>query len=155
MKKTKFDYSRFMVEDYHYKSVLEEMDYSAELESVFIDSYLENENHNIWTRRHIDLISTSEYNEGIYDCIQAGSLEDTAINNGLVSTLYEGIAALENPMRDRLIQYYFYRRTMDEIAASEKVSRIAVLHSLHAAEGKIRKYFVDRGYVLDSECPSK
>ncbi len=65
---------------------------------------------------------------------------ETLIEKKVINELlYENIALLPEIQRKRLIQYYFYDMTLDEIGKMEGCSKTAIKYSIDSALEKISK----------------
>ncbi len=67
------------------------------------------------------------------------SLETLVEKKVINELLYENIALLPEIQRKRLIQYYFYDMTLDEIGKIEGCSKTAIKYSIDRALEKISK----------------
>ena len=86
----------------------------------------------------------SELTEGTLNqrsLVQPESLEDIVYRKFIYDQLHIAIANLPAVQRRRLLLYYFYGYTYEQIAQMEGCKHPAIMKSIAIAEKKIKKYF--------------
>ena len=97
-------------------------------------------------RKHIDFRSYDD-SEVIENYLFNNSrnnykyLEDSYIEELEHQELRKAINDLPEVQKSRLIKYYFYDKTYEEIANEEKCSKVAIKYSIDTAIEKISKKF--------------
>lgn len=86
----------------------------------------------------------SELTEGTLNqrsLVQPEPLEDIVYRKFMYDQLHIAIANLPAIQRRRLLLYYFYGYTYEQIAQMEECKHPAIMKSIAIAEKKIKKYF--------------
>lgn len=74
------------------------------------------------------------------------SLEEIAIRNIEKKRLRQAINSLPKKQRKRIILYFYYNLTYEQIGAMDGCTKMPVKRSIDEAINKIKKYFENRGY---------
>ncbi len=70
--------------------------------------------------------------------------EDEAERKLINNTLINALETLKEKQKKRIVEYFFYDKTQQEIADKEGVNRFAIEKSISLGLEKIKKYFEKR-----------
>lgn len=115
---------------------------SIELYEAFNDFELEDLSQLNEQERHID--STELTDEYLYKhlCISENLVEEELDRKLGEENIHNAIKTLSSTQKKRLILYYFYNFTYEQIARSEGCKYQSVQDSIKSAEEKIKKYLL-------------
>ena len=97
----------------------------------------------------IDILVGSAKSQHIHD-LRAVNQNEEKPNDWIVE-LVQGIirTKLTEKQRDSIYAYYGERKTLDEIAKSEHISKVAAFKRVHSAENKVSKHLLKCGVTED------
>ena len=123
------------------RNVLQEISITKEVYDAFDIFELEDISQIHKIRKHIEY--NEVYEESLYHrCVaETISVEDEVSNKIISEEIKSAINELNEIQKRRLIKYYFYDKTYEEIASEEKCSRVAVKYSIDTAIKNISKKF--------------
>ena len=123
------------------RNILQEISITKEVYDAFDSFELEDISQIHKIRKHI------EYNEVCEETLYHRSVTETIsveeeVSNKIVSEeIKSAINQLNDIQKRRIIKYYFYDKTYEEIANEEKCSKVAVKYSIDTAIKNISKKF--------------
>ena len=120
-------------------NVLQEISITKEVYDAFDKFELEDISQIHKIRKHIE--HNEVYEETLYQrsIIDSISVEDEVSTNILNEELKKAINSLDEIQKRRIIKYYFYDKTYEEIAKEEGISTKNVWKSINIALDKIKK----------------
>ena len=98
--------------------------------------------------RHIEHSELTEASLNERVMSKAEMVEDTAWFRICNERLYHAIAALPETQRRRLVMYYFYYLTYEQIAELERCTPMPIKRSIDRAVKKIKKFFCKIGAIF-------
>lgn len=119
----------------------QEMIISKEVYDAFDSFELEDISQIHKIRKHIEFNEVYEetlYHRSITETI---SVEEEVSNKIISEEIKSAINELNDIQKRRIIKYYFYDKTYEEIANEEKCSKVAVKYSIDTAIKNISKKF--------------
>ena len=122
-------------------NTLQEISITKEVYDAFDKFELEDISQIHKIRKHIE--HNEVYEETLYQrsIIDSISVEDEVSTKILNEELRQAINTLDEIQKRRIIKYYFYDKTYDEIAKEEKCSKVAIKYSIDSAIKNISKKF--------------
>lgn len=122
-------------------NVLQEISITKEVYDAFDKFELEDISQIHKIRKHIE--HNEVYEETLYQrsAIESISVEDEVSTKIINEELKSAINELNEIQKRRIIKYYFYDKTYEEIAKEEKCSKVAVKYSIDTAIKNISKKF--------------
>lgn len=120
-------------------NVLQEISITKEVYDAFDKFELEDISQIHKIRKHIEhneLYEETLYQRSVIDSI---SVEDEVSTNILNEELRQAINSLDEIQKRRIIKYYFYDKTYEEIAKEENCSKVAIKYSIDSAIKNISK----------------
>lgn len=102
---------------------------------------LEDKSYLNYFDRHIEHSKLTESSLSDRAASQPESVEEIVCCRICNERLYHAIAVLPEKQRRRLVMYYFYDLTYEQIAEMEKCSAHSVFVSVNRAEEKIKNFF--------------
>ena len=123
------------------RNVLQEISITKEVYDAFDSFELEDISQIHKIRKHIEY--NEVYEESLYhrSSAETVSLEDEVESKILNEEIKSAINELNEIQKRRLIKYYFYNMTYEEIANEEMCSKVAVKYSIDTAIKNISKKF--------------
>ena len=122
-------------------NTLQEISITKEVYDAFDKFELEDISQIHKIRKHIE--HNEVYEETLYQrsIIDSISVEDEVSTKILNEELRQAINTLDEIQKRRIIKYYFYDKTYDEIAKEENCSKVAIKYSIDSAIKNISKKF--------------
>lgn len=122
-------------------NVLQEISITKEVYDAFDKFELEDISQIHKIRKHIE--HNEVYEETLYQrsAIESISVEDEVSTKIINEELRSAINELNEIQKRRIIKYYFYDKTYEEIAKEENCSKVAVKYSIDTAIENISKKF--------------
>lgn len=122
-------------------NVLQEISITKEVYDAFDKFELEDISQIHKIRKHIE--HNEVYEETLYqrNAIESISVEDEVSTKIINEELRSAINELNEIQKRRIIKYYFYDKTYEEIAKEENCSKVAVKYSIDTAIENISKKF--------------
>ena len=122
-------------------NTLQEISITKEVYDAFDKFELEDISQIHKIRKHIE--HNEVYEETLYQrsVIDSVSVEDEVSTKILNEELKKAINTLDEIQKRRIIKYYFYDKTYDEIAKEENCSKVAIKYSIDSAIKNISKKF--------------
>ena len=123
------------------RNILQEISITKEVYDAFDSFELEDISQIHKIRKHIEY--NEVYEETLYhrSITETLSVEEEVSNKIISEEIKSAINELNEIQKRRLIKYYFYDKTYEEIASEEKCSRVAVKYSIDTAIKNISKKF--------------
>lgn len=123
------------------RNKLQELIISKEVYDAFDSFELEDISQIHKIRKHIEY--NEVYEETLYhrSITETETVEDKVSNKIISEEIKLAINELNEIQKRRLIKYYFYDKTYEEIANEEKCSKVAVKYSIDTAIKNISKKF--------------
>ena len=120
-------------------NTLQEISITKEVYDAFDKFELEDISQIHKIRKHIE--HNEVYEETLYQrsIIDSISVEDEVSTNILNEELKKAINTLDEIQKRRIIKYYFYDKTYEEIAKEENCSKVAIKYSIDSAIKNISK----------------
>lgn len=122
-------------------NTLQEISITKEVYDAFDKFELEDISQIHKIRKHIE--HNEVYEETLYQrsVIDSVSVEDEVSTKILNEELRQAINSLDEIQKRRIIKYYFYDKTYEEIAKEENCSKVAIKYSIDSAIKNISKKF--------------
>lgn len=132
--------------EYYWYDKDEFMDLPDEVIDFFKESFKESENRRVKAIQHLDIYSL-DVGDGIENEILFAILDPEELYEKKEAkiALYAALCMLPKIQCRRLVAFYFKKKTMTEIAASENVSVKAVSSAIHKGEKNLKE-ILERGF---------
>ena len=133
--------SKYIINFYDSKKVLQKIEVSEEVFSVFDKSELKDLSQMNEYDNHIEHAALFEEVLNKRAINKTKLTEEIAESNIITEELLNAIKELQTTQKRRLILYYLYDYTLEEIAIKEHCSKVAIKYSLDIAIKNLKKKF--------------
>ena len=131
--------SKYIINFYDSKKVLQKIEVSEEVFSVFDKSELKDLSQMNEYDNHIEHAALFEEVLNKRAINKTKLTEEIAESNIITEELLNAIKELQTTQKRRLILYYLYDYTLEEIANKEHCSKVAIKYSLDIAIKNLKK----------------
>ena len=131
--------SKYIINFYDSKKVLQKIEVSEEVFSVFDKSELKDLSQMNEYDNHIEHAALFEEVLNKRAINKTKLTEEIAESNIITEELLNAIKELQTTQKRRLILYYLYDYTLEEIAIKEHCSKVAIKYSLDIAIKNLKK----------------
>ncbi len=131
--------SKYIINFYDSKKVLQKIEVSEEVFSVFDKSELKDLSQMNEYDNHIEHAALFEEVLNKRAINKTKLTEEIAESNIITEELLNAIKELQTTQKRRLILYYLYDYTLEEIAIQEHCSKVAIKYSLDIAIKNLKK----------------
>lgn len=137
------DNNRYILTFIDGEGVNQTIDINQQLYDLFNTFELEDISYMNKVSRHYEHSELTEQSLNSRALVENISVEDEVINNITIDELRRAIDSLSDIQKRRVIMYYFYNMTYEQIACFDVCSKSAVEHSIICALNKLRRYITN------------